>query len=159
MKKEGAKEKRSLFLFLQTTCARFTKAAARMLLRLERAALKSHSLDSVPLLDSSNPISTSSLILANVSGLLRSFDTTIFSVKEWEVIHDTPDLMVKLNHGGGLSAVVCLSFQLTLHVSAERAVRQEKQRKGKFDTNTVGNCENSRHSQDVGHGLVRDGNH
>lgn len=113
-----------LFVFsLSFLSFRYTKAAARMLLRLERAALKSHSLDSVPRFDSGNSVSTSSLILANVSGLLRSFDTTIFAHKEWETVHDMDEMTVKVNHGGGISPIVCLSFQSTLKTNADRAVR------------------------------------
>jgi acyl-CoA hydrolase len=58
---------------------RYGKANARMALRLERQGLKIQSLDFCPLLDSKNEVSVSSLILANVAGLLRAFDTSRFA--------------------------------------------------------------------------------
>ncbi len=118
---------------------RYGKAKARMALRLERQGLKTQSLDFCPTLDSANEVSVSSIVLANVAGLLRAFDTSRFAASSWETVHSEVGLfsfpliavfdpafqsgiLVKVNHGCGMSPLIFVSFELTMQVSAARAL-------------------------------------
>ena len=106
---------------------RYKKAKSRQALRLQRLALKSARGSVQPLLNPSNMVETSKLILENVAGLLRAFKTSLYSPKQWETIVNEGDVSVQVFHPSEVStaspSVIVLSIDMPLKMSAEMALR------------------------------------